>query len=381
MRDHDRLYRGFPEALFVDARTPSRASIHRPLRERGSSVPPSFTIRQRRRRSYEGTAKVRESDAVDPPSYEVVIDDAPAYEAAVSFVAYLMTKEQRTLENGPAWARGVRASLPPSLTAALDALAKDKGPAREELRYIALLVWCCPEPRDSSSFVAWLDGLSPTAFEDVVAPYLPPAERPRVRALGHRHDRLSTTFAGWNEFYVRGLDPRLAAGLHANAVALRELAGTMDPCDLVELATGGVRIEPRRSLARVLLAPQQHYRPWNLIDAFEGLRVMLYPCDALPAEDGAPPPALLRLTHALSDGSRLRILRFVAPRPRSFGDIVRETGLAKSTISYHMVALRAAGLVRVLDGADDAVAYALRPDALDDMGIRLSTFLRPTSQP
>ncbi len=321
---------------------------------------------------------MRESD---PPVYEVVIDDAPAYEAAVSFVAYLATKEQRTLENGVAWARQVRASLPAEFAASLETMAKGKGPAPEELRYISLLVWRCPEPRDPLSFVAWLDGLSPSSLQDIVRPYLPPADHERAHALGHTHARLAAALAGWNEFYVGTLDPRLAAGLHANAVALRALAGTLDPLDLVEVATGGVHIAPRRDLARVLLVPQWHYWPWNLIGQFEGLRVMLYPCDALPAQDGAPPPALLRLTHALSDGSRLRILRFVAVAPRSFGDIVRETGLAKSTISYHMVALRAAGLVRVLDGANDTVSYALRSEALDDTSARLSAFLRPTPGP
>lgn len=324
---------------------------------------------------------MHDNDA-DPPVYEVVVDDAPAYEAVVSFVAYLATKEQRTLENGVAWARATRASLPPPLAAALDTLAKNKEDSGyKELSYIDLLVWRCPEPRDPLNFVTWLDGLSPAAFADIVAPYLPPADREHVRSLGQTNDHLAAALAGWIEFYVARLDPRLGAGLHADAVALRGKASALDPLDLVELATGGVRIEPRHGLARVLLAPQWHYRPWNLVGKYEGLHVMLYPCDALPTEEGAPPPALLRLTHALSDGSRLRILRFVSVAPRSFGDIVRETGLAKSTISYHMVALRAAGLVRVLHAANDAVSYAMRPEALDALGKRLSTFLRPTSHP
>ncbi len=104
-------------------------------------------------------------------------------------------------------------------------------------------------------------------------------------------------------------------------------------------------------------------------------RLLLHLADALPPVPGTPPPALLRLTHALSDESRLRILRYLAAGERSFTEVVREIGLAKSTVHHHLVALRAAGLVRVRHDAANAVGYGLRADALDDLDARLTSFL------
>lgn len=125
----------------------------------------------------------------------------------------------------------------------------------------------------------------------------------------------------------------------------------------------------------MLLVPQFHHRPWNVFQDYRDLRVIQYPADALPAVPGEPPPGLLRLTRALSDESRLRILRFLATGPRSFTDVVQFMGLAKSTVHHHMVVLRAAGLVRVHDRGD-VTTYSLRPGAVDELGDRLHTFFQ-----
>jgi len=75
----------------------------------------------------------------------------------------------------------------------------------------------------------------------------------------------------------------------------------------------------------VLLVPQYHYRPWNLYALFAELKVYEYPVDALPTAPEDPPPALLRLTRALADENRLRILRFLAGGRRSFTEVVHDS--------------------------------------------------------
>jgi DNA-binding transcriptional ArsR family regulator len=80
----------------------------------------------------------------------------------------------------------------------------------------------------------------------------------------------------------------------------------------------------------------------------------------------------------------LTILRLLAEGPHSFTEVVRATGLSKSTVNHHMVMLRAAGLVRVQDTASGThqghpykpVTYVLRPDAIDDLADRLHEYLR-----
>jgi len=99
--------------------------------------------------------------------------------------------------------------------------------------------------------------------------------------------------------------------------------------------------------------------------------------------DSAPPTAVTGPARtersALSDESRLRILRFLASGSRDFTEIVRFSGLAKSTVHHHLVILRAAGLVRVLvrHSGDSAETYELRPYAIDTLGEQLRAFLHP----
>ena len=82
----------------------------------------------------------------------------------------------------------------------------------------------------------------------------------------------------------------------------------------------------------------------------------------------------------MSDESRLRILRFLAREPRTFTTLVELTGLSKSTVNHHMMTLRAAGLVRVIETGDPGkghhrATYELRPHALDDLSARLRAYL------
>lgn len=70
----------------------------------------------------------------------------------------------------------------------------------------------------------------------------------------------------------------------------------------------------------------------------------------------APPPEPLtedrfaKLAHAIGNPTRLRIVRYLSQcRPYIAGDVVREIGLAQSTISEHIRILREAEIVVVVE--------------------------------
>ncbi|WP_434749873.1 ArsR/SmtB family transcription factor [Paenibacillus amylolyticus] len=116
---------------------------------------------------------------------------------------------------------------------------------------------------------------------------------------------------------------------------------------MYEDATQGRRIYPTFKLKKVILIPQYHARPFVTSTIFNEVIFTNYACDIMPTEPGRPDPKLLRLTRALSDETRLVILRLLAGKQLSFSEIVREVKLSKSTIHYHLIFLRAAGLVLV----------------------------------
>lgn len=302
--------------------------------------------------------------------YRVEVDWAPAYELLISLYAYVGTSDRQIMDLGADWLKSARQQIGPELAAELAAYRNAKA-----LFVPNLLVRLCPGERDAEGFLRWLGGLSAGALYELLAPHLLDDQALTFRNLHTMLERAAPLLAAWHERYFRHLDPAILQGLAADAAAKRALVATLDAPALVEAATGGIDYRPRQEPQAVLLAPQYHYRPWNLYALYAGLKVYEYPVDAVPGAPEDPPPALLRLTRALADENRLRILRFLATGPRSFTDVAGYTGLAKSTVHHHMVVLRASGLVCVHDADDGPPSYSLRLSGVAHLADRLDTFL------
>jgi len=236
-----------------------------------------------------------------------------------------------------------------------------------------------PRKDTTHAFLQWLDGLSVGDIYACIAPFVQTGAAWLPRDLGALRDRVGPLLAAWDDQYFRHLDPAILAGLAADAAARRASLDTAAPDTVVEAATSGVYLEPVPNLDRVLLIPQYHYRPWNLTFAYYRARLFHYATDALPPGPDEPPPALRRTTHALADDTRLRLLRFLATGPQSFSAIVAWAGIPKSTVHYHLVALRAAGLVRIHDRSRGNDTFSLRVSALATLNDRLLSFLGVTA--
>lgn len=307
--------------------------------------------------------------------YAIEVDWAPAYELHSSLGALLAGADQKVMDLGPAWAREVQKRLDPRLLTLL--------PPKEKLTHgelVDLLIWQCPGERDPVSFLRWLCSLSLGQLYELVAPYAREEPSALPRDLTRMRDRFAEVLSLWNEQYFRHIDPAILSGLQEDADHRRAQIGTLLPDELVEAATNGVHYVPEPLPDVVLLVPQWHFRPWNTFASYRRMRLIRYPVDVLPPAPGEPPPSLLRLTRVLADESRLRILRFIAADPRTFTELAELTGLSKSTVNHHMMMLRAAGLVRVMEAGDPGdgkhrATYELRPHALDDLSARLRTYL------
>lgn len=312
--------------------------------------------------------------------YQVEIDESPAYELLLSLAAYLDRQRHRTLELGGGWATQVRERLRPDFAATLAALPE--GPHRQVLTPLDLLIWQCPTKQGIADVLKWLTTLSAGNMYELFARYAPKDKswawlpRDLTRWRDHAVDLLTT----WQDQYFHDVDPTILNGLATDANAKRALLPTMAPEAVVEMATDGGYFEPTPNLDLVVLTPQHHYRPWSVSPAgfYQGVRFCYYPADVVPLLPDEPPPGLRRLTHALDDDNRLRILRVLAMAPRSFMEVVKATDLPKSSAHSHLMALRAAGLVRVHD-RDGALSYSLRADALHGLEERLNAFFHSGS--
>jgi DNA-binding transcriptional ArsR family regulator len=312
---------------------------------------------------------------------ELLVDWAPAYELLVSLSSFVSFRLHALLELGPTWVRDVHTRLPPELAARLSRTSV-AATFKHDDDVLMLLIRACPGERDARGFLDWFASLTPGAAYEALCPLLPESGPQVPRDFTSWRDRILAILSAWDAAYFRHLDPEILRGLQAHAAALSARAGSAPARRLVEAVTNGILIEPSPDLRTVTLVPQYHQRPYNHDAAGLGGPIILYPADVLPAPAEVPPPGLMRLTRALGDDSRLRMLRFLADGPCTLTEVARFIGLSQPTVHHHLIQLRAAGLVRVHFVMASPSRYSLRPHALEQLSAQLGAYLQaPASSP
>lgn len=322
--------------------------------------------------------------------FAVEVDFCPAYELLVSLNAAVNRATRRLLDLGNRWPARMRRQMSARLREAL-AAAEDSG---DQMEILYLLVYLCPGKRTAEGFLTWLAGLSPAEIYELVADFIPDGY-PLSEDLGGLRDRAGRALQLWCAEYFRQVDRWIISALEESAGYWTARAAEGEPSAVVEEASCGVVVDPDAGPGTVLLVPQYHIRPWNTYSPFRNLLIDHFPAEIPASAPDEPESGVLRFAHALSDPNRLKILRYLAGRPRLFTEIVRFLHLPKSTIHYHLVSLRAAGLVRVYTKGPvframkggRGVPYSggdrlsLREAALEEQWEKLRDFLLPSGDP
>jgi DNA-binding transcriptional ArsR family regulator len=163
--------------------------------------------------------------------------------------------------------------------------------------------------------------------------------------------------------------------LERDANSKRIMATSMEPHQLVEMATNGITFTMRPEVDGIVLIPSIVIRPWVTITESGRQRLFCYPVaeEHLTADPDAPPSWLVGVYRALGDERRLRLLRILSEGPTSLADITARIDLSKSTVHHHLSVLRQAGLVRITLGGDKE--YSLRRETVPEIGRLLDGFL------
>lgn len=303
-------------------------------------------------------------------SYKVEVDFAPVYECVTSLSTFFNKQNHGAVDAGKTWIRKVQDLFAPvSLHKMRDAvkLLNDFS--------LSPFIWRCPGPRTVTSFLDWFEGLSTGQLFDISAAcgQTVPSNLAELRNLS------SEILREWDLNYFSRIDSRILDGLQQEALSLKSRLNKTKSMDLYEQATGGMRLYPHEELKQIVLIPQYHSRPLVTSSFFESMIFTNYSCDLFPEAPGYPSPSLLRLTRALSDETRLRILHLLSRKQMTFTEIVREIALSKSTIHYHLIALRAAGLVIVhyypKNMEFKSVEYSLRSETVNSLPLQIGAYL------
>ena len=268
------------------------------------------------------------------------------------------------------------------------------------------LVAECPAPRNTPSFLAWLEEMDPAELievlldQDDLAEGWPAhlaaalAERGAGSSDHRALDRLVRYFAlemratvvalvsdpeaargelvaalrVWEAAVFAEERPRVLTALASQVTALERQRAELPPDRFIKLAMHGVEWQRPVGLRRIVFAPSYFCRPAVFYHYWRGTLTFCMPVDAVylqddahPADPRAPSDEILTFFEALGDDTRLRILRLLAEREMYLTELAERLDLTKATTKHHMVKLRTAGLVTLID-RDRLTYYALRPD-------------------
>lgn len=285
-------------------------------------------------------------------SYSVKVDHSPAYELVNSLYAFIYYKKLKPLDIKDEWIAKVKASIPKKF------IAEFEDERWEVLHRIVLLITQCPKKDSVTDFLDWLEKVSPGEIFERLSPWVEaiPAN------IGEIRDKTLELLRLWNEYYFQYLPSDILSQLQADAALKAKRAQELSPIDLIEEVTNGIRVEPVDELTQVYVIPQYHCKPSVIHDYFKGMATYLYPIAPQLSEKEIAYQNIIRLSQALSDENRLKVLEFISRGPCNLIELHKNMGLAKSTVHHHATALAKAGIVRRhYMGSTTVAFYSVRP--------------------
>ncbi|WML49034.1 winged helix-turn-helix domain-containing protein [Neobacillus sp. PS3-34] len=296
----------------------------------------------------------------------------PIFELLNSLRVFTQPAFYKKTEMGVNWRKTVLKQLSGNLADALNS---------EQLEQIGLLSeYLLTKPVSNLPLEQLLDELSDTTRKGVLEHFQNQMHVPKdyFSSAEGTFETSIDLLKQWKKEYYDQLDPGTLTSLEEDFLEKQQQITHYSPLDFVEKATNGFVLRGYDQVKKVILYPAYHSSPIVTYSHYPQLHIYGYPVDLNPSLEGEPSPSLMQRGIALSDKNRLRILRFLEKKERSFTDIVNFIGLAKSTVHHHMVLLRASGLVQVILSPTSSERYRLREQGLDNIFQNYHQYLFPS---
>ena len=193
-------------------------------------------------------------------------------------------------------------------------------------------------------------------------------------------ERLLTALQAYYEVFFAEEEHRIRPALQDGLKHAQALAERLPVQDLIEELSQGIIIDESLVTSNLVLAPSFWGSPLLIYDQIaEDREIILFgarPLEASLVPGEVVPDALLRGLKAISDSTRLRILRYLTEEALAPSQLSRRLRLRSSTVVHHLDVLRLATLVqvRMLEHGKDR-RYAVRPGAVANLLGSLDVFL------
>ncbi len=211
----------------------------------------------------------------------------------------------------------------------------------------------------------------------------PSAERAGIVAMltnpEQTRRKLAEILREWYRLVFAEEEPRLRTQLEKEVNRLKMLNQEVSHEQLFGSIIRGFIYDPPAAIERIVLVPSIMLSPAIFHMRVNDTLTYCYPLtvenlENLNEEDSQR-HELAALFDALSDDTRLRILRLLSQRSMYLTELAEHLGLTKATTRHHMIRLRAAGVVTLLM-REHYSYYFLRKDMLDSPSRLLRMFLQ-----
>ncbi|MGI6148424.1 MAG: winged helix-turn-helix transcriptional regulator [Firmicutes bacterium] len=301
---------------------------------------------------------------------QISVEFKEAYELLVSAWAAAFVKQQGSLDLSREWFNWCQAKLSPQNLVLIDEIRR-----MEQAVPIALLL-SCPHA-GAAEFVKWVGSLSGKEAYEIIYSFDPNTQRRPPESLRKMCQVLAKGLGMWHEQYFSRIANKVTGELAEIAAAGRVRAKDFEqrPQELVKELTQSLVWEAD-AVTEITMIPQGHLSPWPVYVIGGDHGVVFYPVSGsvLPREDGTA--RLERVLRAVADPSRIQLLRAIGNGVIRFTELVQRSGLAKSTVHHHLVALRLAGLLWLHVGDDASARFSIRWEAVRSLSADLERVLQ-----
>ncbi len=200
---------------------------------------------------------------------------------------------------------------------------------------------------------------------------------------GEFGEKLVNALYAYQEVFFAEEERRIRPVLESELENAQALAEKVSVQELMETLSQGLRFQSLPQVEELILAPSYWGSPFVFFgDMRAGDKELLLfgarPKDASLIPGEIIPDSLINALKALSDPTRLRILRYLTSEPLTPTQLARRLRLRAPTVIHHLHILRAAGLVYVIVGEGKEKAYQSRSEGVMATCDLLGEFLNAT---
>ena len=177
---------------------------------------------------------------------------------------------------------------------------------------------------------------------------------------------------------------RIVPALREELRRAQALAGQLALPDLIEELSKGIRLQESLDVPELIFAPSYWLTPLIYFTKVSPDKLLILfgarPADASIVPGEQVPDPILHGLKALSDPTRLRILRYLTHENLTPAELARRLRLRAPTVTHHLRALRLAGLVHVTVGSDPTNRYTSRLESIDELCSQIKGFMKSETE-